>query len=88
MVVLNKFISDSKDQYTNKKLLESFKNFGSQDYKVLYIFKKNYEQIKYFMDEFLQSLIENCSLIPYIVKCICKMIFILITKKVKIKFSN
>jgi hypothetical protein len=80
--VLNKFTSDLKDQYTNKKLLESIKSFGSEDYKVLFIFKKNFDQIKYFMDEFLQSLIENCSLIPYIIKCICKMIFILITKKV------
>jgi len=83
LCVLNKFISDSKDKYTNKKLLETIKNYGSEDYKIQFIFKKNFEQIKDFMDEFLNSLMENCSLIPYVIKCICKMIFILITKKVK-----
>jgi len=62
--------------------MEKISLYGNEDYKILYVFKKNYEQIKSIVDELLKSIIENSSLIPYIIKCISKMIFVLISKKV------
>lgn len=78
---MNKFSLTSSENFTNKKLMEKISLYGNDDYKILYIFKKNYEQIKLIVDELLQSIIENSSLIPYIIKCISKMIFVLISKK-------
>jgi hypothetical protein len=62
--------------------MERINSYGNESYKILYVFKKNYEQNKSIIDELLKSIIENSSLIPYIIKCISKMIFILISKKV------
>lgn len=83
LCLLNKFSLTSSDIFTNKKLMEKISNYGNEDYKILYVFKKNYEQIKSIVDELLKSIIDNSSLIPYIIKCISKMIFVLISKKVK-----
>ena len=68
--------------------MERISLYGNDDYKILYIFKKNYEQIKSIVDELLKSIIDNSSLIPYIIKCISKMIFVLISKKVNLIKSN
>jgi hypothetical protein len=70
--------------------MEKINLYGYESYKILYVFKKNYEQIKSFVDALLKSIIENSSLIPYILKCVSKMIFILISKKVlnKIKLFD
>lgn len=62
--------------------MEKISLYGNEDYKILYVFKKNYEQIKSIVDDLLKSIIDNSSLIPYIIKCISKMIFVLISKKV------
>lgn len=83
LCILNKFSLTKSDIFTNAKLMENINLYKIESYKVLYVFKKNYEQIKSIVDELLKSLIENSSLIPYIIKSISKMIFTLISKKVK-----
>lgn len=88
LCLLSKFSANHKDIFTNKKLLEAISECETDDYKVLYIFKKNFEQLKYFMDEFIKSILDNSSLIPYIIKCICKIIYVLISKKVNLFFNN
>lgn len=67
--------------FTNQKFLDHISVYSSESYKVLFIYKKNFEKIKFFIDKLFINLIDNDSIIPYVVKCICKMIDVLITKK-------
>jgi hypothetical protein len=48
---------------------------------VLEKFKKNYSFIKEYLDKIINSLIDNVSIIPYTMRCICKVIDILIRQK-------
>jgi len=74
-------IEDDKNMFTNFKFLEHLSNYAPEAHKVLFIYKKNFEKIKFFIDKLFSNLIENDSIIPYVIKCICKMIDVLITKK-------
>ena len=69
--------------FSNKKLFEQISSFGEEELLILFIYKINFEKIKIHVDKFICSIIENSSTIPYIVKCLCKIIHTLISKKVK-----
>jgi hypothetical protein len=49
---------------------------------VLMKFKTNYNLIKEFIDDIIKSLMINITIIPYTIRCICKIIHILINRKV------
>ena len=49
---------------------------------VLIKFKENYNLIRDYIDNIVNSLIRNIATIPYTVRCICKIINTLINKKV------
>ena len=86
MGLFKKLASDNSI-FSNKKLFDMISSYGDDELLVLFIYKINFEKIKSHMDKFISSIIENSSTIPYLVKCICKIIHILVSKKVtKIKF--
>lgn len=49
---------------------------------ILHKYKENFETIKEYIDNIIKSLIENITTIPYTLRCICKIINILIHRKV------
>ena len=71
------------DMFTNKGLIESLKQYYYDELKNLIInkFKKNFIYIQKKLNYFLQSMIDKISTIPYTIRCICKIIYLLISKK-------
>ena len=65
----------------NKGLLEVLKDslFENQRKDLIKKYKNNFLFIQKNIDLFLQSLIDKISTIPYTVRCICKIIFLLIS---------
>lgn len=77
-------IASDNNIFSNKKLFEQISSFGEDELLIFFIYKINFEKIKSHVDKFVSSIIENSSTIPYIVKCLCKIIQNLISKKVLI----
>jgi hypothetical protein len=71
------------DMFTNKGLIESLKQYYYDELKNLIItkFKKNFLYIQKKINYFLQSMIDKISTIPYTIRCICKIIYLLMNKK-------
>ena len=76
-------INTDTDIYSNKGLLEVLKDpcFQGVRKPLIKKYKKNFLFIQKKIDIFLQSLIDKISNIPYTVRCICKIIYLLISKK-------
>jgi hypothetical protein len=74
-------ISKDPDIFTNKKLISTLSAM-SEGGDVLIKYKENFDIIKRFLDDIISSLINNVSIIPYTVRCMCKIINILILNKV------
>ena len=70
----------NKDIYSNKKLLENlYKCEYSQE--LLLKYQSYFTIVIKFIDSIIEKIINNFHLLPYSVKCLCKIISILITKK-------
>ena len=69
--------------FSNKGLLEDLKEkyFEENKKDIIDKYKSNFLFIQKKIDFFLQSLIDRISTIPYTLRCICKLIYLLITKK-------
>jgi hypothetical protein len=80
-------IEEDKNIFTNQRFLDNLSIYTSDSYKVLYIYKRNFEKIKFFIDQLFINLLENDTIIPYVVKCISKMIDTLIVRKVNINYK-
>ena len=65
----------------NISLLDILDNINENSQKNLIKFKSCFLFLKNKIDYLLQSLKENISSVPYIIKCICKIIFLLISHK-------
>ena len=76
-------INNDYDIFSNKGLLDVLEDQCFQDYKKYIIdkYKSNFLFIRKKIDFLLQSLIDKISTIPYTVRCICKIIYLLISKK-------
>ena len=69
-----------ENYYSNKKFMESlYKMNESRD--VLYLYQNSFSSIIDFIGQILTNLKNNLYLLPYSVKCLCKIISILIEKK-------
>ncbi len=77
-----KRIDDDKNMFTNQRFLDHLSVYSSESYNVLYNYKRNFEKIKFFIDQLFNCIIENELIIPYVVKCICKVIDELVILKV------
>ena len=66
--------------YSNSKLMEKLYQVNSSE-EVLIIYQRDFLQIIDFIEQILTNLKNNLYLLPYSVKCLCKIISILIKKK-------
>ena len=76
-------INNDTDIFSNKGLIEVLKDpcFQGVRKPLIKKYKYNFLFIQKKIDIFLQSLIDKISSIPYTVRCICKIIYLLISKK-------
>ena len=76
-------MNNETDIYSNIGLLEVLEEKCFNEYKkqLLNKYKSNFLLIQKKIDFLLQSLIDKMSTIPYTVRCICKIIYLLISKK-------
>jgi len=84
---LGKLIEDIKtsknpDLYSNSTLIQNLLNSNSPS-DILAIYKEQITEIISFINKLIEDLTENTFLIPYSIKCICKIIFILLKNKFK-----
>ena len=80
---LNNIINNSKDafDYSNLKLLEKFDLKADISDKLIFIYINKFYFIKDFIEKFISFLKLNLNVLPYSIKCFCKIINILIQKK-------
>ena len=71
------------DIFTNKKFITDVNNLHERE-QIIGIYKQNFEKIKDFIDNLFTSLITNINSIPYALRSICKIIYELIIRKVRI----
>ena len=69
------------DVYTNKKFIHELDQLYNNE-NIILIYKENFEKMKDFIDNLYKSIIDNVHAIPYPIRCICKILFMLIVKKV------
>ena len=70
------------NKFSNDKFLENV--FNSTVYKeVLALYQIDFFKVKQIIDELFNSLINNMYIIPYSVRCICKIIITILKKKFK-----
>ena len=76
-------INNDNDIFTNKKLFHILeeKIFHENKISLVEKYKSNFLFIQKKIDFLLQSLFDKISTIPYAVRCICKIIYLLISKK-------
>ena len=66
--------------YSNKQLMDKFYEAKASE-EILYFYQSDFLKIIDFIDQILTNLKNNLYLLPYSVKCLCKIISILIQKK-------
>ena len=73
--------SQNENSYSNSKLMEQINKNNNNSEKLKSIYLSNFYLIIDFLDKFFSSLEKNLLLLPYPVKCFCKIISVLISKK-------
>ena len=66
--------------YSNEKFLESVLRSNGSDL-IIYCYQYDFMKVINIIEEIFKSLLGNLPLLPYSIKCLCKMISILIKKK-------
>ena len=74
-----------KDLFTNKGLINCFEEYKNDELKNLIIgkYRRNFLFIKKKIEYLLQSIFNKISTVPYTIRCICKIIYVLMSKKFK-----
>ena len=74
-----------EDIFTNKGLINCFEEYYYDELKNLIVgkYRRNFLFIQKKIEYFLQSTIDKISTVPYTIRCICKIIFLLLSKKFK-----
>ncbi len=75
----NKLKTNTKNYYSNEKFLDSIFNSKFSD-KVIYCYQYNFMKVINIIDEIFKSLLNNLPILPYSIKCLCRIISILIKK--------
>ena len=76
-------IIDDENIFSNKSLFQALKSYqiSAQIKQITEKYKKNFLFIKSKIDWLIQTLFDKIEAIPYSVRCICKLIFIIIKNK-------
>ena len=74
-----------KDLFTNKGLINCFEEYKNDELKNLIIgkYRRNFLFIKKKIEYLFQSIFDKISTVPYTIRCICKIIYVLMSKKFK-----
>ena len=80
---INNNINNSQEEshYSNLKLMEKFYINGNLSSQLITIYTKKFCLIKEFIDKFISILEKNLNFLPYSIKCLCKIINVLVQKK-------
>ena len=74
--------ADGDDNYySNSQLMNKFESNKMFSSKLISLYIHKFFIIKNFIDKFISSIEQNLNILPYYVKCICKIISVLIQKK-------
>ena len=73
-------VKDNELYYSNAKLIEKLYQVKGYE-EILYFYQSDFLQIIGFIEQILTNLKNNLYILPYSVKCLCKIISILIQKK-------
>ena len=74
-------LNKNPDIFTNNKFINNLNDYKNNSKLIFCIYKSNFLYILKLIDKIIQSLIDKISTIPYPIRCICKIIYILISKK-------
>ena len=69
--------------YSNKQFFVLMNNNSPYTYDILMHYEKNFIRVTKFINKILNNILENLDLLPYSIKCICKIISSLLEKKFK-----
>ena len=73
-------INNDSNKYTNEGILKILDNIQTNS-EIIKYYKNNFLFVRGLIDDLLQNIIDKISTIPYPLRCICKIILILISKK-------
>jgi len=80
---INNVSESNKFLYSNKQLILEINKYKNSEI-LLYLYHKIFTGVTHFINSILDKIIENFNLIPYSIKCFCKIISMI----VEIKFPN
>ena len=69
--------------YSNKIFFKLMNNDSPNTFEVLMNYEKNFIKVTNFINSILDNILENLDLLPYSIKCVCKIISLLLEKKFK-----
>ena len=72
--------SDDDNIFSNEKLLTSLNKYKHPE-KLLYSYQNNFMIVINFIDQIIKNILDNFHLVPYSIKCLCRIISELITHK-------
>ena len=80
---INDLIQNAKDDnyYSISELMKKFQSNDIFSGKLIALYMNKFFIIKNFLDKFISSIEQNLNVLPYYIKCICKIISALIQKK-------
>ena len=74
----------TKDEiYSNKEFFKLMNNNSIYTYDILINYEKSFIKVIEFINSFINTILENIDLLPYSIRCICKIISSLLDKKFK-----
>ena len=69
--------------YSNKTFFKLMNNNTPNAYEILMSYEKNFIKVITLINSILDNILENLDLLPYSIKCVCKIISLLLEKKFK-----
>ena len=73
----------NEDVYSNKEFFKMMNNNSLYTYEILITYERSFMKIINFINSFISTILENIDLLPYSIRCICKIISSLLDKKFK-----
>ena len=76
-------LQKEENKYSNKHFFILMNNNSPYTYDILMNYEKNFIRVTKFINKLLDNILENLDLLPYSIKCVCKIISSLLEKKFK-----